>query len=1128
MAYTFERASEEYAKIIAPYTGHNARVFLRKGAMSKWSLQPKYKINFFKQVEGWKECHQSIQQYAINQEYSEDSFTWSNLAIDLDDAQNGTKALDDARRVHDWFQQFKPRPGDFRVWFSGKKGFHIEISGASLAILPQQNLHQFMSFIAGHIVGETGSTTFDFQLYAKRKTLRCAGTKRIVDRKIDGDIQQVQTCKFELTESQLMSLDIDKIFDKSIQIAKSEKEYKDLFSDKDIIENGINPNLKDFMVSIRNSFQEAQKNVEKVERKIKINTKNSSAHPICINDILTYNFHSEGCRNKAMLTLIAFYKDTGKSKEEVISIVQKWSEDIPWNTQKAKERVAQVRPATELAFNENGYDFSCRKCQSINKGLQPSDKKIRCIGYSCPFVEDYTDQGAITSIYKHINDLEKTASNFRDTSYRTDLIIDRYESKTYDVPYRVQGKCTYVPHDPKTHLECCKFCTMPTESDNAHTNIESADSLVSVRKINPHDGTSLRFIDINKPQKAKEMKSIFGIPKECPAFHFANIEDAKLINILVSSPPEEVNAFTLDDFSEKEKSVRCHSAFTVIAEKDNEKKLPEEGDNVSVSIRAVLDETDQSCKFYIEDWKNNQSFLDEFSVNKDLHEQLKNAFSLKKGDTVKSKILEKSKAMQAKCSLYDADISTIFLDIIYHSPLTLNVNRREERGFIHGTMIGDAGQGKSAAMKGLSKIYDLGSILDGAHSKRTGLLYSIDNFNRSFTPRVIWGAFPRNDRQMIAIEEFNQLPKDVLRKMTQVRSSGVVQVSGQASGYTQARTRSVWIGNPLSKDGNLGDFPYNILDIKRSVGKNQDLRRFDMAIAMPKTTDFNDEDLYKSIEDFDKSNTLYTDLTCRNLVLWSWTRAKDQIHWTPEAEDTLRSLSRDISETLRCDMSIVNNRDMPMRLGRIAQAVAAMVYSSDDSGENLWILPEHVKYACEFFFEIMTSYGNMGLHNYAMVWRSMNELTPQQEKWLDNNLSIQSWFEEFTRQMMVLRVFTDKTLESLMNSDSESVRDIIIGLKKNNMINIANNAFSLEKSRKFTVWLTGKMNQIFNGGSVYKKDEIIENSFSVEKKETEEIPRKPPDIIDMMNVNKEVKEEKLKPDIVVEFDDDEWDEDIEF
>lgn len=99
----------------------------------------------------------------------------SSLYFDLD-SDDTNEALTEARILYNYFIQFVPDEA-IRIYFTGAKGFHIELEAIALGITPTKNLDKIFRFIATDLKNKFELKTLDFSVYDKRRMWRLAGSK---------------------------------------------------------------------------------------------------------------------------------------------------------------------------------------------------------------------------------------------------------------------------------------------------------------------------------------------------------------------------------------------------------------------------------------------------------------------------------------------------------------------------------------------------------------------------------------------------------------------------------------------------------------------------------------------------------------------------------------------------------------------------------------------------------------------------------------------------------------------------------------------------------------------------------------------------------------------------------------
>lgn len=104
----------------------------------------------------------------------------SNLYFDLDSSEKKDQlpqlALDDARKLYSYLISNIPAEA-IRVYFTGKKGFHIEAEAVCLGIGPSADLASTFRFIAENMRDLLELETIDFAVYDPRRMWRIPNTK---------------------------------------------------------------------------------------------------------------------------------------------------------------------------------------------------------------------------------------------------------------------------------------------------------------------------------------------------------------------------------------------------------------------------------------------------------------------------------------------------------------------------------------------------------------------------------------------------------------------------------------------------------------------------------------------------------------------------------------------------------------------------------------------------------------------------------------------------------------------------------------------------------------------------------------------------------------------------------------
>ena len=113
--------------------------------------------------------------YAYNKEDIDSATRLGPLYFDID-SSDMELAYKDCEKVFSYLCNFVPE-GAILIYFTGKKGFHIECEPVALGISPSNELPKMFRFIANDIKQKTDITTLDFSVYDPRRMWRYPGSK---------------------------------------------------------------------------------------------------------------------------------------------------------------------------------------------------------------------------------------------------------------------------------------------------------------------------------------------------------------------------------------------------------------------------------------------------------------------------------------------------------------------------------------------------------------------------------------------------------------------------------------------------------------------------------------------------------------------------------------------------------------------------------------------------------------------------------------------------------------------------------------------------------------------------------------------------------------------------------------
>jgi hypothetical protein len=289
-------------------------------------------------------------------------------------------------------------------------------------------------------------------------------------------------------------------------------------------------------------------------------------------------------------------------------------------------------------------------------------------------------------------------------------------------------------------------------------------------------------------------------------------------------------------------------------------------------------------------------------------------------------------------------------DLVWHSVLDFNfAGKPVGRGYIDAIAIGDTRTGKSEIAMHLMKHYQSGVLKSLDRSSVAGIVGGAETKGTNRKWGVTWGILPRNHRRMVVFDEASSAKPQVFEQLTSVRSSGVAEVNLMGGQRANAKVRLMWLTNPVD-NRSLRDLPRGGMDgIKEIFTAPEDIARFDFAMAVDGEA-VPDHMIKK--ENNEEVWHAYNSDDCRLLINWVWSRKPHQVIWEDGLEDKVFEVAKDFASKFIDDPPLVQGRDFRIKLARLTVAVAARVFSTDESGEYVMVKYEHLYAAIRFLDEI--------------------------------------------------------------------------------------------------------------------------------------------------------------------------------
>lgn len=357
---------------------------------------------------------------------------------------------------------------------------------------------------------------------------------------------------------------------------------------------------------------------------------------------------------------------------------------------------------------------------------------------------------------------------------------------------------------------------------------------------------------------------------------------------------------------------------------------------------SIPNPRDQHLTFMAWARERTQTNLDQFRMTPEIYDEL-SVFQPNPTQGVYNKMMKIATDISNNVArVFQREELVMAYDIAWHSALAFNfAGKLDDRGWVELLVFGDTRTGKSEAAHRIASWYQCGKIFSSEGATRAGLVGAATQPPGSKHWLPSWGAIPQNDRRLIVLDEAQSL-KDIVKDMGSIRSKGIAEmVKASINSSTKARTRLIWICNPVTQ-GKLDEMTDGAMTaLAEFMPASEDRARFDLAIAVS-AHDVESKDIHKGIQKASKT-PIYSSDACHNLIMWAWSRRPDQIIIEKSVESHLFNKAEDIIEMYKSGNSeLVQESNLHVKLARISVAIAARVFSTDETGERIIVTNAHV------------------------------------------------------------------------------------------------------------------------------------------------------------------------------------------
>lgn len=364
------------------------------------------------------------------------------------------------------------------------------------------------------------------------------------------------------------------------------------------------------------------------------------------------------------------------------------------------------------------------------------------------------------------------------------------------------------------------------------------------------------------------------------------------------------------------------------------------------------------------------------------------------------------------------------MDIVFHSPLSFDfAGERVARGWLEALIVGDTRTGKSLAATRFVQHYSAGEVISCEAASFAGVVGGLQTLG-SKDWAVTWGIIPINDRRLVVLDEVSGLTQEEIAQMSDIRSSGQAKLIKIQQETTWARARLLWLANP--RNATMANYTYGVDAIKPLIGNAEDIARFDLAMAV---TMF-DVPAETINQPAGGGELIFTSEACHSLLMWVWTRQAEQVVWAERAEGKVFDAANELGKMYIEDPPLIQAANIRIKIARVSAAIAARLFSTDSSYENIVVQPQHVDAAVQFINLLY------GMDSFGYRERSREQLGDRlvAENNKDSMAQYLKGRPTLAKYLRTTGKFRRQDLDEIMNLSREESNAIISTLYENRMV----------------------------------------------------------------------------------------------
>ena len=459
--------------------------------------------------------------------------------------------------------------------------------------------------------------------------------------------------------------------------------------------------------------------------------------------------------------------------------------------------------------------------------------------------------------------------------------------------------------------------------------------------------------NFNESQIVQNIRLLLGIPKNEHDIH---------VDRLAKNTVYECNVTDLFETTTKDIATIEFTAYVL-------KKRLESGKKYLVTYKLVPHPfKGQQLTMIILDAEEAHDSVSNFKVTDDVKSYL-DLFKNMSG-TVQERLDKLTEMVKAYIG-YDGYNQLIqAIDLSFHTVLQFNFGTfTDVRGYLDTLIVAESRVGKSSTAEALQSLYGLGAFTSLAGNSATipGIIGGSNKVNGSYQTRA--GLIPMNHRGLVIFEELAKCNSNLIRELTDIRSSNQVRIARVSGSLTlPALVRMITLTNVKntgSKIKPINSYPNGIDILVELIGSPEDIARYDIMLVLG-------EQGNKMIDPFWEAQTPFEPEAYRTRIRWIWSRTADQIVIDKEVGKYILEECNKLNSEYDSHVKIFGTEAWK-KVSRLAIAIAGYLVSTDDTYTNIIVTKEHVDTAIQF---LINCYDNstFKLREYVQVERMYNTI----------------------------------------------------------------------------------------------------------------------------------------------------------